>query len=309
MKRVNLAARDTQGRVAFYVLLWKRSGLSQELFDDYWSNVHGPVCARLPGQYQYWQHHLAHGQGSLWPIVPGVATDTAREAQFDGIAELTFRSEQERQAWFTAAAILMDDEHNLFSKAIGYNTAPGNSVTYVDSLADGAPNGVVGALKLHVMVQKAEGASVEQFRRYLTERFAPIVAEDERVLKLRLHLFEAVDNSRPDAAGVSHRELPERQYQAAFELAFSNRLKLEEFFASRAYARAVEGQSRYLKRLGVFQERTSHAFVYGGQMTLAGQRGSKAAQLITDAGAHNQLEEDVVTLMLRGRLQGQEVRP
>lgn len=308
MRRVNLASRDSEGRVAFYVLLWKRGGLGQELFDDYWSNVHGPVCARLPGQYQYWQHHVSHGQG-LWPVAPGVVTDTAPEEQFAGIAELTFRSERERREWFTAAAILMDDEHNLLSKAIGYNTAPGNSVTYVDGIADGAPNGAVGGLKLHVLVQKAEGASVEQFRRYLTERFAPGVAEDERVLKLRLHLLEAVDNSRPDAAGVSHSEPPEKQYQAAFEIAFGNRLEMEEFFASAAYARAVEGQARYIKRLSVFQERTSHAFVYGGRMTLAGQRGSKVAQLITDTGARNQLSEQVVTLMLSGRLPGQEVRP
>src|SRR6476660_5783534 len=58
----NYAARDQQGKVAFYVLLWKRKGISLELFDDYWRNVHGPVCARLPGQFQYWQLHVANNQ-------------------------------------------------------------------------------------------------------------------------------------------------------------------------------------------------------------------------------------------------------
>ena len=67
---------------------------------------------------------------------PASATATADEDQFDGIAELTFRSPADRQTWFDAAGILMDDEHNIFSKAIGYVTEPGNSRTYVDGIAD-----------------------------------------------------------------------------------------------------------------------------------------------------------------------------
>ncbi|MGA9379639.1 MAG: EthD domain-containing protein, partial [Phormidium sp.] len=58
--KADYSARDRNGKVAFYVLLWKRKGISLELFDDYWRDVHGPVCARLPGQHQYWQFHVAH---------------------------------------------------------------------------------------------------------------------------------------------------------------------------------------------------------------------------------------------------------
>ncbi len=118
-RKTDYAARDRQGRLAFYVLLWKRRGITRELFDDYWRDVHGPVCARLPGQYQYWQFHLDRNEGGLWPAIPGVEYSCANESQFDGIAELTFTSEAERNIWFKSAAILMDDEHNIFSKAIG----------------------------------------------------------------------------------------------------------------------------------------------------------------------------------------------
>ena len=59
------SARDKDGSVVFYVLLWKRRGISLELYDDYWRNVHGPVCARLPGQFQYWQLHVAHNDGGF----------------------------------------------------------------------------------------------------------------------------------------------------------------------------------------------------------------------------------------------------
>src|SRR5208282_3731932 len=94
------SARDQNAQLAFYVLLWKRNGIALEAFDDYWRDVHGPVCARLPGQYQYWQFH--------------------------GIAELTSRSAGDRQNWLDASKILMDDEHNLFRKAIGYISVPGS---------------------------------------------------------------------------------------------------------------------------------------------------------------------------------------
>lgn len=130
MSQTDYSLRDQNGKAVFYVLLWKRKGITLELFDDYWRDVHGPVCARLPGQHQYWQFHLAHNQGDLWPTISGIEYNTPPENQFDGIAELTFETEQDRQTWFKAAAILMDDEHNLFSKGIGYNTSPGNSKTY-----------------------------------------------------------------------------------------------------------------------------------------------------------------------------------
>ena len=79
-----------------------------------------------------WQFHVAHNEGWIWPAMGDIANASAPEEQFDGIAELTFKTEQECQDWFTAAGILMDDEHNLYSKAIGYTTSPGNSITFVD---------------------------------------------------------------------------------------------------------------------------------------------------------------------------------
>ena len=59
------SSRDQDARLTFYVLLWKRRGITLEQFDDYWRDVHGPVCARLPGQFQYWQYHVAHNEGGL----------------------------------------------------------------------------------------------------------------------------------------------------------------------------------------------------------------------------------------------------
>jgi alkylhydroperoxidase/carboxymuconolactone decarboxylase family protein YurZ len=297
IRKTDYAIRDQKGKVAFYVLLWKKKGITLELFDDYWKNVHGPVCARLPGQYQYWQFHVAHNQGDLWPIIDGINYNSQLEEQFDGIAELTFETESDRQTWFQTATVLMDDEHNLFRKAIGYNASLGNSKTYIDAIPTGDPNGELDILKFHVMVKKSDAVNVEEFREYMTDSFAPAIVKNDLVLKFRLHLFEEVDNSRPDAAKVSHYEPQQQQYQAAFEIAFSNPLEMQTFFASQEYATAVKDQAKYVKQINSFPERSVYTFVYDGQMTLAGRRSSRVAELIAKVGATNQLQENIVSLM------------
>ena len=96
---------------------------------------------------------------------------------------------------------------------------------------------------------------------------------------------------------MSHFEPPERQYQAAFLIGFRNCLDMEAFFASKAYAKAVEDQAKYVANVAPFPERDPYTFVYDGKMTLAGQRGSSTAALIRDIGAVNQLQPDIIELM------------
>lgn len=73
---------------------------------------------------------------------------------------------------------------------------------------------------------------------------------------------------------------------------------MESFFTSKEYAIAVKDQAKYIKQINLFPERTAYTFVYNGQMTLAGQRSSTVAELITNIGATNQLRDDVTILML-----------
>ncbi|WP_292766787.1 AtaL-like protein [Nostoc sp. NOS(2021)] len=297
-KKANYAIRDQSGQVAFYVLLWKRKGISLELFDDYWRNVHGPLCARLPGQQQYWQFHLAHNhEGSLWPSVPGIDYTYQTEDQFDGIAELTFETESDREAFFQSSDPIMADKHNLFSKAVGYNTNYGNSRTFIDGIPTAEPNGKVDGLKFHVMIKKADGVNVAAFRQHLTDCFAPAIVQSDAVLKFRLHLFDETDNSRPDVTRVSHSEPIEKQYQAAFEIAFDNPLEMEAFFASPEYTAAFKDLAKYVKQILPLRERGAYTFVYNGKLTLAGQWSSNVADLIVKVGATNQLKLDIVSLM------------
>lgn len=305
MKKDNYAVRDQNAKLVFYVLLKSRKSITLDVFDDYWKDVHGPICARLPGQYQYWQFHLAHNEGGLWPTIDGIEYSSSEEDQIDGIAELTFLSEEDRRTWFESAAILMSDEHNLFSKAVGYTTKPGNSRTYIDKIENGNPNGNLYVFKIHTLIRKLEEVSLDAFQKYIVDSFVPAVINSDLVLKFRLHLLDEHDNSEklPPAPGVSHFELIEKQYQAVFEIAFKNRINMEMFFASEEYSTAVKNQAKYIKQISTFPERATYTFVYDGKMTLAGQRSSTVAKLITSIGATNQLQRNILELVLGSTVQ------
>ncbi len=60
----------------------------------------------------------------------------------------------------------------------------------------------------------------------------------------------------------------------------------------------VGGSGTHLQSIATFRFRDGYTFVYNGEMTLAGPRGSSVAQRIVEIGAVNQLQADVVALML-----------
>lgn len=289
--QINYANRDNDGRVSFYVLLWKRKGVPLSLFYDYWREVHGTICARLPGQFQYWQYHLKNNEGGYFPLIDGVDYSTGFEDQIDGIAELTFSSAGDRKIWFDAASILMDDEHNIFRKAIGYVANEGNVKTYFDSICEGDSNGDQGVVKFHLLIKKRDHVAIPSFRHYLSEIFAQNILQSNWLAKLRLSFFEEPDQTRPDAAKVSHFEPGDKQYQAACEIAFKNALEMELFFASEEYAKGIGDQAKYIKQVSAFPQKAAYALVYNGKMTLAGRWGSGRAQLISSIGAINVLKD------------------
>lgn len=307
MTNTKESSRDDNAKLSFYVLLKKRDGLNLSMFDNYWRDVHGPVCARLPGQYQYWQFHLSHNHGGYWQKVDGVEYECSEHDQFDGIAELTFQNEEERNAWFSAASILMEDEHNIFSRAVGYVADNGNAITYKDTLSDGAPNGSATGPRFHMLLQKSDNVSVSDFRKYLSDSYIPALLESSAVSKLRSHFLEEHDNSEdlPPAPGVDHYEPMDKQYQAAIEIAFHNQMEMERFFSSEQYARSIKDQASFVKRVNAFPVRDIYTFVYDGEMTMSGQRGSSTASLIYEIGATNQLLDNISHLMMNGEVQAQ----
>ena len=297
-----MAFADPREEVVFYVPLWIRSGITLDQFDNYWRDVHGPVCARLPGQMEYWQYHLSPYTGGIFPEIKNININTDPEDQFLGIAELTFSTVEQRNEWFTASAILMDDEHNIFSKAIGYTTSMGNTHTVMSRLSEPYPNGSLSEMRYHILVRKEDAVSVEDFRDYIKDTLIHAISKREEVVQLRYHLFDAIDLSRPDAQGVEHVEKDGKDYHAAFEISFASGLDRESFFASQEFRSALSDGAFMIDMIKPCEERFTATFVRDHQMTLAGQRGSSVAQLVNDLGALNQVRDDIRNLMLTNEL-------
>jgi hypothetical protein len=47
------------GQPQTYTTVRRLEGLPHDVFAAYWRDVHGPLCARLPGLGDYVQHHFS----------------------------------------------------------------------------------------------------------------------------------------------------------------------------------------------------------------------------------------------------------
>jgi len=150
------------------------------------------------------------------------------------------------------------------------------------------------------MLQKRADVNREEFRDHLATSVFQKLAKLNTISRLRYHLFDDLDLSRPDAQGVVHNEPLESQYHAAFEIAFPTPMDREIALASSDYSEAMGQIGNYVSMLKPFPEASAYTFVYDDAMTIAGMRGSSTAQLIEQLGATNQLRDDIRGLMLKG---------
>jgi hypothetical protein len=287
--------------VVAYAPAKRRPGISVDLFDRYWSDVHGPLCARLGITWQYTQFHVAHDDGGLWKAPDGVAQATPADEQWDGIAELTFRSGDDFRDWLAAAGPLERDEQNVFGEVVAYVVSGRRSRTYVDRLPNRVPNGPLGASRYHALLKQQPDVALEKVREYLTDVFAAHTAEHELVMKFRLHLFDPFEQVW-ESENVENALPPARRHAAAFEIAFETPLHLAQFQRSNTYAAATADQAKFIRQISVFPERQAYALIADGAATLLGLRGASTARTIAEAGAVTNLDDDILGLFAGGAL-------
>jgi hypothetical protein len=110
----NFAARDENISCLSYGVLRKLAGLPQELFADYWRDVLGPLCARLPGVGYYVQHHFSQDhRANLWPLPDGI---DRMGVVLDGAAEIGFADIDSLNRYAEASAVLFGDVFHLFER-------------------------------------------------------------------------------------------------------------------------------------------------------------------------------------------------
>src|SRR6267142_2515079 len=108
----NFAARDENLRCLSYGVLRKHAGLPQDLFADYWRDVLGPLCARLPGISYYVQHHFSQDHWTnLWPLPDGVHR---MDVALDGAAEIGFADIDGLNRYAEASPVLFEAVSPVF---------------------------------------------------------------------------------------------------------------------------------------------------------------------------------------------------
>ena len=293
---IDHAGRDEAIRINTYTTVRRRELVPHERFAAYWRDVHGPLCSRLPGLGWYVQHHFARRQDAhLWP-----APDNAQPLDgyiLDGAVEIGFASPVDQRQFTEASPILFGDEQNVFEETVAYQL-PSGSTTYLDRQADPVPNGPDRLDRVHVHFSARPGATTE-LAAVLSERVIPVLARDANVVKVRLHVPELRDNSEPQppAPNVAHDVPPERQSLIVLELGFVDPLGRRRCYDSDAFTRAARELDGMASHVTAFPVVGVHTFVRDGQLTTAGLRGSRVAELISDLAAINQVSADVQALM------------
>ena len=282
--------------------LRRRRSVSPDVFYAYWRDAHVQIASRLPGIHSLWINWLDYDGGQIWPAVPGVESHLPEEDRFDGVPEPTFLTAADLDRFGGAMAPLMDDEANIFEETIGYRSLGENSRTFVDRLADPAPNGDEDVLRLLVFAQARDRGAIADFRALMVDQFGPVLSADPRVLKLRTHLFEPYENADVflDARGLSHSKAPEKQYQGCFEIVFADPLELARFVRDDAWASLAAELRRHVRGLHAFQVTRRYCMRWNGDLTLAGLRTAAVAEQIKQLGALNQLDPSVIALLAGG---------
>jgi len=283
---INYASRDEfiQSGVFFYSV--KNPELSQEMFANYWRDIHGPLASRLPGLgYYVQQHYSAERVPHLWP--EGVKR---MDLELSGMAEIGFANSENQARFIDESPVLFGDEFNAFACTVAYNLSPA-SRTLVDREPTGIPN---GPSKFHTLHLYLNGGGAKEFRSWVP-KFAQQLADSSAVQRLRLHLPPPYDNAHPapPSPGVDHHAGDEQIDVAIIEISFESALSARLFFETKEFKATLDGQSKNIRSLGVYFVSGVYTYVRDGKLTTAGLRGSRSAELINQIGATNQIQENV----------------
>lgn len=276
--------------VTTVALLARKDGLSSELFSRYWRDVHGALAARIPGFESYIQHHL----GDAVRLSPSGQESTVIDdgARFDGFAEVGFRNDGERAGLATSevAALIQDDEQNVFKTTLLYNLAPGASRTLWSGAAG---TDLRQASSCFLLLGRRPGTTNAALVAAVEQSLVPALSQQAGVLTLRLHELASGDPSLWVTAGVDHAQTPATSFDAVLQivgLAPSKSVAALQAALAAASARLVG----VLGQLDLYHATASYVMVEHGRPTPLALRGLDVMQTIEATGARNQLGDAVL---------------
>lgn len=290
-----------------YTTVRRRERVPHEVFAHYWRDVHGPLCARLPGLGHYVQYHFDRDQDAhLWPLDHGIRDIPHYE--LDGMVEIGFTDEESQRTFQAASPVLFSDEQNMFAETLAYDL-PHGSQAFKNTLADEHHNGPdqLDRLQLHLHPRQ----DLEALNDYLANQLGPWLAAQPAVLKVRVHPCVPFvnDDRHPPSPDVAHRADAIRAALSMVEIVFASPLERRRFFASEAFRISLAEQAQHIAFIKAFAVSGVYTYVHAGQLTTAGLRGSRAAELIERLGAVNQTQPEVVHLLRHGSLPQEDAHP
>jgi hypothetical protein len=283
--------------VSTIALLSKRDDIPVGLFGAYWRDVHGILAARIPGFDSYIQFHLGSSLHNSLELPKGISTAVSKGARFHGIAEVTFRSEEDRNGLGSsvAAAHIQSDEKYVFKSSLLYNLKPGSSNTYLSSLPDEPDvqpmSSEIGTVFL--LLARRSGISHEHLIQCLENTLIKELAAEAGVVKLRMHALASGDPSQWQTPGVDNDRTAENSFDAVLQVTVLSKDGIVKVL-NKALARIPGELSSALKSVHGYQVRGRYQMVKGGRPTHLGLRGLDVLKTIEAAGASNQLSAPVV---------------
>lgn len=283
--------------VSTIALLTKKDDISAELFSAYWRDVHGVLAARIPGFDSYTQFHLGPSLQKSLDLPKGISTAISKNARFHGIAEVTFRSEEDRYGLGSsiAASHIQSDEQHVFKTSLLYNLKPGSSTTYVSKLSDEpdvqprlSENGTA-----FLLLARGDGISAGDLIRLLEKTLIKELAAEARVVKLRMHSLASGDPIEWQTPGVENDQEAGNSFDAALQVTVQGQDRTVNIL-NKILARMTDELLNALGRVHAYQVRGRYQMVKSGRPTHLGLRGLDMLRTIEAAGAVNQLSAPVV---------------
>ncbi|WP_197379558.1 EthD domain-containing protein [Mycolicibacterium mengxianglii] len=261
----------------------RRAGLDHSLFTQYWADVHGPMCAAIPGIDLYRQFHLDSPRSHDWITAPSVDTTVPDDERIDGAAQCAFVNREDFDRWLTGTAVLADDERNGFDGTYGYY-----ALGATGHLGADAPH-AVGGTSMLVLIRRRAHADTGAFRSFIRDTLMTTLLGSGFVSNVSGHLLEPYEEheSHWQADALDNRVPAELQHHAALHVSCENMLAWRRLLDTDQFGSTAVLQSELFSAVHVYPVRSAITFVHDGAITLEGRRGRSTAELIRRIGAVN----------------------
>lgn len=283
--------------VTTIALLVRKNGISTSLFSRYWRDVHGVLAARIPGFESYLQFHLDDPMQNTMASLEGASAALSGSVHIDGVAEVLFKKEQDRLGLATSAvaALIQEDERNVFQTSLLYNLAAGASCTHVDRLAqDGKPLADrPEAAGLLLLVGRRSGRTGADTVNAIERILVPALLDHAAILKLRTHALISGDPHWWSPAGVEHAQTPDTSFDVVVQIVCKDQSHLSACLKD-VYSAIGATLRQDIGGMQMYPVRGVYLMVEAGRPTHLGLRGLDVMQTIDAAGADNQREDAVL---------------